>query len=404
MKRLIPLLAALGIATSSHARTWTSTSGSEIEAEFVRLEAEKVILKKKDGSELPVELSLLSEADQAFVLKKKAGAKPKQAGKKLPRHVLFGQDREPTRPNYDDPWPEKAEKIGEIEIKAVKEDAENNEYIYHSPHFEFVSNVRLTLAIVKTFSKLFETTFEAMVHIPMSFDKARTPAPDHRYRILLFGDKISYIQNGGPPNFGGVYMSKTDIVMVPLSSLGVERTGSKFVLKHGVANQILSHELVHQLMDGTYFKPGSRGWFTEGIAEYVSSSPYTYGRFTFRNNITTIRNSITKYDRRTQTGSRLGKKIKVPPLKDFMLQSYASFTANGHMNFNYAMGMAYTTFFIHMDDNGSRKNLNAFLKAMRKGKEGEELLKTLLAGRSWDELEAEIAAAWKKRGMEIIFP
>ena len=255
---------------------------------------------------------------------------------------------------------------------------------------------------MKTFSKLFETTFEAMVHIPMSFDKARTPAPDHRYRILLFGDKYNYTKNGGPPNSGGVYMPRTDIVMVPLSSLGVKKKGGKFVLDHGVANQTLAHELVHQLMDYTYFKPGSRGWFSEGIAEYVSSSPYQYGRFTFRNNITTIRNSITKYDRRTETGSMLGKKIKVPDLKSFMLQSYGSFTKNGRLN--YAMGMAFTTYFIHMDDNGSRKNLNAFLKAMRKGKHGEELLQTLLAGRTWDKLEEDIAAAWKKRGMEIIFP
>ena len=189
--------------------------------------------------------------------------------------------------------------------------------------------------------------------------------------------------------------------MVPLRSLGVKRSGSKYTLDHQVANQTLSHELVHQLMDLTYFKHGSIGWFTEGMAEYVSSSPYQYGRFTFHNNITAIKNSITKYDSRTRTGSALGKKIKAPDLRAYMLQSYANFTKSGR--FNYALGKAITTYFIHMDDDGSRKNINAFLKAMRKGHKGDALIKTLLAGRSWDELENDISAAWKKRGLQITF-
>ena len=240
-----------------------------------------------------------------------------------------------------------------------------------------------------------------MVKIPMSFDKARTSTPGHRYRVLLFASRDDYVRNGGPPNSGGVYYPKTDIVMVPLRSLGVKRSGSKYTLDHQVANQTLSHELVHQLMDLTYFKHGSIGWFTEGMAEYVSSSPYQYGRFTFHNNITAIKNSITKYDSRTRTGSALGKKIKAPDLRAYMLQSYANFTKSGR--FNYALGKAITTYFIHMDDDGSRKNINAFLKAMRKGHKGDALLKTLLAGRSWDELENDISAAWKKRGLQITF-
>ena len=132
MKRLTPFFIALCLATTSHARLWTSTSGSKIDAEFVRLEDDKVVLKKKDGKELSVKVSLFSKADQEFIKKSQAKAKP--SGKKeVPRHVLFWKDREPTRPNYNDPWPEKAEKLGEIDIKIVKADAEAKQYIYHSP-------------------------------------------------------------------------------------------------------------------------------------------------------------------------------------------------------------------------------------------------------------------------------
>ncbi|MDA7888450.1 SHD1 domain-containing protein [Akkermansiaceae bacterium] len=380
--------------TATQGRTWTSSAGSKIEAEFLRMEDEQVVLKKKNGEELSVDLSQLSEEDQSY-LKKIAPQR------EIPNHIRFLYNREPTRPNYDARWPAKAEVLGDIDITKFKEDTDTRQYIYHSPHYEFLCDVRLTLSVVKTFSKLFEATYEAMVHIPMSFDKARTSTPGHRYRILLFADRADYIKNGGPPNSGGVYFPRNDIVMVPLQSLGVKKSGSKYTLDHQVANQTLSHELVHQLMDFTYYKPGSVGWFTEGMAEYVSSSPYQYGRFTFRNNIKTIKNSITKYDSRTRTGSNLGKTIKSPDLKNFMLQSYGSFTANGRLN--YALGMAYTTYFIHMDDNGSRKNITAFLKAMRKGQRGEQLVNILLAGRNWDQLEEEIAAAWSKEGIEFIF-
>ena len=353
-----------------------------------------VVLKRKDGREITVPFTKLSKEDQTILSKVRAR-------KKIPWHVRFLYNREPTKPNYDAPWPEKAEVLGGIDIKKFKEDAKAREYIYHSPHYEFVCDVRLDLATVKTFSKLFETTYTAMVKIPMSFDKARTLTSEHRFRILLFANIADYYRNGGPQNSSGVYFPKSDIVMVPLRSLGVKKSGKKYTLEHQVANQTLSHELVHQLMDYCYYKPGSVGWFTEGLAEYVSSSPYQYGRFTFRNNINAIKNSITKYDSRTRTGSNLGKKIKFKNLKGYMLQPYSDFTKNGR--FNYAMGKALTTYFIHMDDKGSRKNITAFLKAMRKGVRGEKLVNILLAGRTWDKLEEDIATAWKKEGLEMIF-
>jgi len=401
MNRFIIFYIATCLVTASHARMWTSTKGSKIDAEFVRLDDNEVVLKKSNGKELSVKISLLSKADQEFIKKEQAKLKSKKGTKKTPLHVRFWKDREPTRPNYDDKWPEKAEVLGVIEIEKVTEDEVKKEFIYRSPHYEFVSDVQLRLDVVKTFAKLFETTFEAMTLIPMSFDKARTSPPDHRYRVLLFADVSDYFKNGGPQGSGGVYMPRTDLIMIPLRSLGVKKKSGKYVLDYNYANQTLSHELVHQLMDNSYYKHGSLGWFTEGMAEYVSSSPYVYGRFTFRNNISTIKRSITAFDPKTRTGSNLGKKIKFPNLKRYMLQDYRSFTANGR--YNYAMGMAITTYFIHMDDNGSRKNINAFLKAMRKGTKGEKLLDILLAGRSWDELKEDIATSWKKRGMVLIF-
>jgi hypothetical protein len=50
---------------------------------------------------------------------------------------------------------------------------------------------------------------------------------------------------------------------------------------------------------------------------------------------------------------------------------------------------------------GTRKERTAFLKGMRAGKKGADLLEVLLDGRSWKELEGDIAAAWRSKGIKL---
>ena len=98
-------------------------------------------------------------------------------------------------------------------------------------------------------------------------------------------------------------------------------------------------------------------------------------------------------------GRALGEEIRLPSLRAFMLQPYSRFTANA--NFNYGMGLLVTTYFIHLEDDGSRKNLTNFLKAMREGKSGDELLAVLRAGRTWEELAQEVSKAWRSKGVKL---
>jgi hypothetical protein len=60
-------LAGLGRAAGAEPRTWTDNTGQfTIQARFVALEQGKVKLAKEDGSELEIELTKLSAADQAY--------------------------------------------------------------------------------------------------------------------------------------------------------------------------------------------------------------------------------------------------------------------------------------------------------------------------------------------------
>lgn len=62
-----------GLAGSAHARTWTNHQGRKIEAEFVRLDGQNVVLQM-NGKEVSVALVQLSDADKQFVFQQIAGA------------------------------------------------------------------------------------------------------------------------------------------------------------------------------------------------------------------------------------------------------------------------------------------------------------------------------------------
>ncbi len=359
-----------------------------MEAEFVKMDGGKVVLKMEGGKTRSVPINLLSAEDQEYV-------------KELSDDPEESKEQSEGGANYDDPWPGEVVLKEKTIVTEISADEEKKEFIYHSEHYEFVSDVALKVGLIRKFATMFEATFQVMVDVPMNFQKARSFDSSKKLRILLFETRQAYVENGGPPSSGGVYIGSKNTVMVPLTSLGVNKVGSGYSFDYKVNNQTLSHELVHQLTDRAYYAHGSRGWFTEGLAEYVSTSPYKNGRYNFRSNIRAISKSVTEYDRKSQTGSSLGDEIVFKNLKKYMLQSYTEFTSNSR--FNYAMGMVLMTYFIHMDDNGSRVNLNNFLKALRAGTKGEELVDVLRAGRTWAELEGQIAAAWRKKGIKIIF-
>jgi len=288
-----------------------------------------------------------------------------------------------------------------IEIKVVEEDAEKARFVYHSPNYEFICDVGLSKNVVKKFAVLFESTREYCRQLPIASMKAHVPGAQFRHRILLFENKATYIKNGGPPSSAGVFMSRggNGVVMAPLQSLGLKKVGSSYMYDYKGQNKVLPHELTHQLTDREYYASGARGWFSEGLAEYVAVTPYRSGKFMVRSNLSAIKAYATEYGKKDRGGRALGDEISAPNLRDYMMQSYSNFVANA--NFNYGFGLLVTYYYFHMEDDSS--NIIAFLKALKKGKKGEDALDVLLNGRSWSEMEAQIAKAWRSRGVKITF-
>jgi hypothetical protein len=381
---LIGLSATLGI-TAAEMRVWTDLQDRKIEAALLRVEAESVILKLKDGREIPIPMAKLSPADGSYITEHAA---------KAPEQAAGGASL-----NFHDPWPERIKFTEDPEINTVEESAEKKRFIYESANYRYVCDVRLARSVVKGFAVMFEATHLYCRTLPLGINGGRSDGEKHE--ILLFEEVGDYVRAGGPPGSAGVFMGRSGVVMVPLDSLGVRPVGSGYMLDRNKSNKTLPHELTHQLTPDAYYQVGAMGWFSEGLAEYVAVTPYRSGGYAVKGNQKAIFDYATGYGSDDKGGRSLGTKIRLPALKSFMLQSYPSFVANAQIN--YGCGLLITYYFLHMDGNGDGKRIKAFLKALHAGKDGEAALAYLLDGRTFEELENDLTKAWSRKGVDFTF-
>lgn len=362
--------------------------------ELVAVTDGNVTMRLKSGRIMTIEMSRLSPAEQEYA-KAWAAEHPDATIAHEPPVI------EDTL-NFDDPWPDKIRFSDDLQIETVEEDREAKRFIYESANFRFNVDVRLSPTVVKGFALMFEATQLYCRTLPLGISGGEKK--NGKYQVLLFETKRDYIKAGGPPSSAGVFISGPgrNVVMVPLTSLGVRPVGSGYMLDRDKANGTLVHEITHQLTPSCYFTQGPRGWFSEGIAEYVTATRYRSGSFTPRTILSDAEDYATAYGRDHQGGRSLGKEITAPPLKDFLMMSYADF-AGPAANFNYGFGLILTTYFLHLDGEGDGIRMKNFLKGLHEGKTGQSAIDILLDGRSYADMEEAITKAWKRKGVEIDF-
>jgi hypothetical protein len=389
-RRLLSLTLLMLFCQPAHlraeARSWTNSDGKQIVAELIEIAGEKAVLSM-GGKNFEVPITSLSAADQEFIgsWKKSDMTDPSKDGE--------------VEPNWDGPWPKLVSADVSQEIEVLKENPSENEYVYASKHYEFICDVKLNTSVVKRFSLLFEATNQVCRELPLGMVK---PFREERHKIHLFETREGYIEKGGPPDSAGVYISRggEGDILVPLTSLGVKKVGSNYSVDYDKENTTLSHEITHQLTDVQYYEEGSRGWFTEGLAEYIANSGYRSGKFDI-NDLQKLIARVTAYGENGQGGRALGETIRAPDLQAFFVQSYESFLSDPQKS--YGLAALYVYYFFHMDGEKDAANVKAFLKALKADKKPPELFEPLLAGRTWDEMEADITQGWRSRGVKIDF-
>ena len=386
IRLMICFLAFAGMAMSQNAqRVWTDEKGRKTKAELLKIENDCAILLMPDGREIPFPVAKLSKIDQAFLEKFRLEEEDGDAVK--------------TEENFDAPWPDRVSFEGDPEIITVEEDREKGSYIYESANYRYNCDVRLSKSVVKGFAVMFEATHQFVRELPLSVNGGKKQ--DGKYQIILMETEESYHSAGGPVGSAGVFIGGKNIVMVPLTSLGVRAVGSRYILDRDKSSKTLPHELAHQLTPNQYFAPGARGWFSEGLAEYIAVTPYRSGSFEVKTNFRHLVEYVTAYGKRDDGGRAIGTEIRLGPLKDWMMQPYSSFVSNAQIN--YGCGLLITNYFFHMDRDGDAARIKEFLKALNAGKRGDEALDVLLDGQTWEELEADIAKAYSRRGVDFTF-
>jgi hypothetical protein len=367
-------------------RSWTNSSGKTIVASLVEIAGDKAVLQMA-GKNFEVPVASLSPEDQKFIAEWKKGDMPDPTGDAA------------VTPVWDAPWPALVSVDIDQAIEVIKEDESAKEYIYASPHYEFICDVKLNTSVVKRFSLLFEATNQVCRELPLGMVK---PFRKERHKIHLFETREAYVDKGGPPDSAGVYISRggEGDILVPLTSLGVKKVGSNYSVDYDKENTTLSHEITHQLTDYAYFAPGSRGWFTEGLAEYIANSGYRSGKFDI-DDLGKLKARVTAYGEDGNGGRALGEDIIAPDLQQFFTQDYDSFLSNAQLSYGLSALIVY--YYFHMDGEKDAANIKAFLKALQEEKTPPQLFEPLLAGRTWDEMEAAITQGWRSRGVRITF-
>jgi len=387
---LLVLLAATSALAQSALRTWTSTDGRKIEAAFVSATSDAVKIRMANGSTFEVPLARLSAEDQAFI-QSQASAVPAAAGEKTSAAL-----RE---------WPRTISLADKPEVVVVCEDEEKREFVYRSPHYEFVCDSKLGSNVVREFGRMFEATYELNCQLPLDLK----PTPERLREIFqarLFTNKADYMDAGAIEGSAGVYMSGKKALMVPLSSLGVRLVGSRVTLEqnpNAQDNGTLIHEITHQMMN--HWLPVLPTWFIEGSAEYVEMLEYnSNGKFS----LIGLNRQVKAYADNMGRGNKTFMMIDLEELMTIDGRRWAeALGKDGMATENYGSAGLLTYFFYHLDGKGDAAHMIAFLREVENVKSDAEseaaAKKHLLRERSYEQLADEVKKAFRKEGVTIEF-
>jgi len=189
------------------------------------------------------------------------------------------------------------------------------------------------------------------------------------------------------------------IIKVPLSNLGVEYTGTRFIVDHNKRSTTLTHEITHQVMMRWFATPIPI-WLSEGLAEVVSSQDYDNGRFKLNSMDRSIADEVTRGQ------GRDFRMVGAEKLMTISREEWSNEMSSGMGGGNYNSANVLAYYFLKLDGNGDGANLVEYLKTLTSG--DQEAAKVsqeefLLRGRSYEALEKDIADAWRSEGLKIEF-
>lgn len=384
--KILSALAGLSLAGSVHARIWTNDRGATVVAVLVAVRDAEVDLKLQDGRVVAVPKNVFSGADQAYILEwvKSGGTLPDtDAGaENPPAPGPPGARYVPLEPNWDIPWPAVAAAPSLLLVKAVQETDELS--VYETDHFIIESPGKLSETERMALARRFETVLSVLAAVPMNLTVARRPSRKYLVRVCFQEEEFN---RASGLMHGRLKFSPTSFTVLLLRSktgkpLKLDAVDPRFAVAHWVAQ---SMDLEH--------------WLVDGFSAYMAFLPMVKEAAVFRKLPERL---ASRLPRALRTG-----KEPLPALAD-MLARDSSHSASGHDSAlkgdaaGYWAGLLWTVYWCHLEGEGKAVRLRSYLKAWD-AEDARKARGILLDGKSPEEVQQEMAAAWKKLGVKLKF-
>lgn len=298
--------------------------------------------------------------------------------------------------NFSASWPSVTRIADMLPARTVKDGPDS--WIYETQHFRFTSNAPIALSAIKEIARIFEGTYTANLALPINSPCNHFQVCEKgKFNAFLFRTYDDYLAAGGMKGSAGVYIGvgiDSGRVLVPFSSLGLEKRGNRYV-KGGkrIEAHTLAHEITHHMTIGTNRYPI---WFAEGIAEYVGLSYDGNGQVRFSGNKTPISKFVSGYGEKGAGGRAIGKQPVVGmSLRDF-LSNRENFIGSGNdISVGYGVSALLVYYFFHLDGKRDAERIKKYLAVLQNGGTTEQAHEELLGGRSWEQLEKDICRRLK---------
>lgn len=395
--RFLPILLT-GVVVASpelDARVWTNDSGSTISGNLVEVREGELDLLLSDGRRVTVPRKILSGVDNQYADEWQRRARD---GEGPPPEDQFPQPQQipdanavkkvvPT--NWTAPWPKKSGYEGVIMFKVLQQLEGHN--VYESDNFRIESPKPLDRTELDALFIRFESSLATLSTLPFNLRLAMVPPG--RYVIRVYFDDEEWEKNEG----------------VPHEKIGVSGTHFIVRLDRKDPDAPVSIELQKDrpIPDFSYLKPihvvthwvmqfmGKTYWLNEGLAAYMENLPEKDGMFFYEHDVAMAARAIPRTIRKSR--------LNLPPLEKILRQEGAPAGAEREQLRMKAGALLATVFFIRMDRGGKdMKNLRHYLQQIQREEKGNPV-ELLLDGRTWEELEMEMADAWRPHRVILTF-
>jgi hypothetical protein len=368
-------------------RAWTMAAGQTFNASLLEFDGTTAIFKMPNGARTQALKTALSDADQ--------------------KYLDQWQAKQPLKFTMPD---DVAVDAAHIKAEVVSEDEANEKFVYRTDHFEFTTQGKFTLSLLREVGRTFEATYELLRQLPWGIDP-HPPGGDY-FKASLLKTQDEYLRAGGVPNSAGIYISGKQTFFAPFSSLGLKPSGKSFTKAGDYTADTVVHELTHELMhQWLNYLPN---WIVEGTAEYTGNLPLKLGRFHVASAKTGLKDYIDFLKHRAVGGMPepypIDKLFKITN-REWGETLAQDPTASHRMYFTSYLLVYY---FMHLDGGGGAQRFVRFFREVdkvrktgrylndaQKAKFDEDMLNILLDGRTQEELMKQIRQSYQRFGIRL---